>query len=146
MWAEVGGHNARKRSERGYHSRSKYPGYGCEVEGVQMTDNSKLDLAPAYERCIACRKSFRVNDNPYNYVSWCRACGAKYPVSLLRAADDCFGPFEYVLKLRDGELIHFETADLNGNFVHLSASVSLPAGGIDISVGEITWCRKAESK
>ena len=80
-----------------------------------------------------------------------------YPPSLAKA---CYDPFEYVLVLRSGTLLHFESASPRGQWVHIEFGGYAPprildaarmdrAGhfsfdrGMDVRVADIVWCADA---
>jgi hypothetical protein len=92
--------------------------------------DGKLD---AYARCVVCHKII-FSVAPWT-EPWCKPCANKYPASLLKAAVD---PFEYVLKLRSGEVINFESAQFAGKFVHLHSASDC---GVDVCISDIVWCR-----
>ena len=81
----------------------------------------------------------------------CPECKAQYPPSLLKAVLD---PFDYALGLKNGAVIRFGSAVLNGAFVTLTRNGLSPEHmsdeigyildrGIDVRVSEILWCADA---
>ncbi len=84
----------------------------------------------------------------------CQPCGQRYPDALIKAAVD---PFDYVLKLRTGEIIFLETLTIRGDYVHVTLhetydlspilkenQLPLPCPrGVDIRVEDIVWCADA---
>jgi hypothetical protein len=95
------------------------------------------------------------------FCAWlCFACRHRYPPSLLKAVSD---PFDYALRLRTGEVIQFQSAELNGDYVTLTLHGGLgdhadtynPHGqdgprleypcprGVDVRLSEIVWCADA---
>lgn len=101
--------------------------------------------------CLGCGEWVSGETNP----DWiCRSCERRYPPSLLKAVSD---PFDYVLRLRTGELIYFETAAILGEWVTLTLKENsrtmepstmgkdcLPCPrGLDVRVRDIVWCADA---
>jgi len=86
----------------------------------------------------------------------CKVCEPRYPPSLLKAVCD---QFDYALKLRTGEVLRFQSAEIHGNYVTLTLiRPFLAAGadefpqddlpylcprGIDVRVKDIVWCADA---
>ena len=76
----------------------------------------------------------------------CEDCLKIMPPSLIKAcAERCF----YVLKLRTGEVIHFESAVINGKFANLTIREPRRirtledfsfSRGIEVRLSEIVWC------
>ena len=75
----------------------------------------------------------------------------RYPHALLKAASDTF---EYAARLATGELVFFESATIEGEWVHLELSspslippeddvpkfpVPRPRG-VDVKIDSIVWC------
>jgi hypothetical protein len=60
-------------------------------------------------------------------------------------------PFDYAMRLTSGELIHFESAELRGDWAHLAESVALgedqlpvnTSRGLDVRIDSIVWVVKA---
>jgi hypothetical protein len=97
--------------------------------------------------CPACGVN-RVQQSFEQSDSVCYPCQKRYPASLLKASVD---PFDYALKLITGEVVRFESASINGDYVHLEGvrsddSGGLPYGfarGVDVRVDAIAWCADA---
>ena len=88
----------------------------------------------------------------------CQVCKSKYPPALLKASAD---PFSYALGLRDGTVVDFESAEINGEWVTIiindtvipGVPINLITGhgwkgrecprGVDIRLSEIVWVADA---
>ena len=77
----------------------------------------------------------------------CEKCERRFPDSLLFASSAADGRF--VLRLRTGEICEFQTAEVFGEFVTLSAIPGKPiiserfgasAGQLDVRLADIVWC------
>jgi hypothetical protein len=103
------------------------------------------------ETCIACGGLVP----PALREPWptaCPVCQDRYPPSLLKAAGDAF---DYALRLRSGEVIRFETAEIHGAYAtlrgidrwggdrHLGDLPYPCPRGLDVCVGDIVWCADA---
>jgi hypothetical protein len=80
----------------------------------------------------------------------CPDCTRRLPAALIKACSD---PFDYVARLRSGEIIRFSSADVTGDYAHLYLE-GVPADaneellysfdrGIDVRVADIVWCADA---
>src|SRR6516162_3528052 len=81
-------------------------------EGQGLSDRP---IDAVSETCVACGGLLP----PALREPWptaCPVCEDRYPPSLLKAAGD---PFDYALRLRTGEVIRFETAEIHGAFATL---------------------------
>jgi hypothetical protein len=97
--------------------------------------------------CVVCGKTI-AEERPA-----CRECSLEYPDALIKA---CFDPFTYVLQIRSGQIIAFESASINGDWVHLTRpghtsfdfarpyDLKFPCPrGIDVRLSEIVWVADA---
>lgn len=88
-------------------------------------------------------------------IPLCEDCARKMPYALIKALYD---PFDYVLKLRTGEIIRFHTAEIHGEWVILFSeggsatnernnfSRYLPFScprGVEVRISDIVWCADA---
>jgi hypothetical protein len=120
-----------------------------------MTDDRQAAIAhpndPVSETCVACGGLL----SPPLREPWptaCPVCQDRYPPSLLKAAGDAF---DYALRLRTGEVIRFETAEIHGAFAtlrgtdhwvedHGRSRLPYPCPrGLDVRVDDIVWCADA---
>ncbi|MGI9149731.1 MAG: hypothetical protein ACR2IK_24820 [Chloroflexota bacterium] len=77
----------------------------------------------------------------------CESCERRFPDSLLVACSATSGRF--VLRLRTGEVCEFQTAEVFGEFVTLSATHGRPiisdlsaaaADQLDVRLTDVVWC------
>ena len=107
----------------------------------------------AFLNCPACDTTFgfwQEDGEAGPSEHWkCPDCSEKMPPSLIKACGDTFA---YVLKLRTGELIHFESAVIYGQFARLTIREprriegleECPfTRGIDVRLSDIVWCADA---
>jgi hypothetical protein len=87
---------------------------------------------PSKRQCMACKQLYAPEDLVKHA---CFLCRKQYPASLIKSAWD---PYEYVLKLTTGDVVHFESAEICGDYVHLFCAGSVR--GMDVRVSEIVWC------
>ncbi len=101
-------------------------------------------------QCVVCHKDFEEEE----WIEGCPDCRLKYPSSLLKAVGD---PFDYALGLKDGTVIQFHTASINGDWVTLEGITNQQGDspfleayyghrfyrGIQIRFDQIIWCADA---
>ena len=77
----------------------------------------------------------------------CESCERRFPDSLLFACSDTTSRF--VLRLRTGEMCEFDTAEVLGEFVTLSATSGRPiiaevlpgsTDQLDVRLSDVVWC------
>ena len=113
-----------------------------------------MEVTPKAKQCSSCGKLFYIGDQFASDIV-CGCCAKKYPPSLLKA---CCDPFDYALGLRDGKVLFFNKASINGEwvFIHLNWDgdnhqehfnpeiFGYPmCRGIDIRLDQIIWCADA---
>jgi hypothetical protein len=95
-------------------------------------------------RCVACKQLREPGLAGYA----CVKCQRKYPPSLLKAIGDSY---DYALRLRTGEVIYFQQATVEGEFITLSGTGKDPfqqadelrysfERGLDVRLDDIVWC------
>jgi hypothetical protein len=106
-------------------------------------------IIPEFVACGVCGKPTPTADDP-NFT-FCAECQWRYPASLLKATVD---QFDYACRLRTGEVIRFEQATIQGDFVTLHETRSVGTDdpedlpypfprGLDVRIADIVWCADA---
>jgi len=79
----------------------------------------------------------------------CKNCESRYGAVLIKAVGD---PFDYVARLRSGEIVRFGQARINGEWITLmpmsydTFADDLPYAcprGIEVRLSDIVWCADA---
>lgn len=99
--------------------------------------------------CAVCGIKFVGNEDNGDGLSGCGMCRSRYPKALIKACSD---EFTYALGLVSGAVIVFGSAEINGDWVHLSdiddnfTTLANPSNycvfmdrGIDIQISHILW-------
>jgi hypothetical protein len=110
--------------------------------------------------CAVCGEAV-VRPSPAHDTHHCSRCAQRYPPSLIKACQD--QPWDYMLRLRTGEVLRFEGAAIHGDYATITLrtdafygdpdglarerkSTPLPAWmmrGLDVRVADIVWCADA---
>ena len=101
------------------------------------------------DTCVACGDGIYAEHEEWEWV--CGTCRAKYPASLIKSCGDMF---DYALGLRTGEVIRYQEARIQGEWVHLRGSekqgnapvegLQFPCcRGVDVRLADIVWCADA---
>jgi hypothetical protein len=105
--------------------------------------------------CPRCGDSYTKESEDFGQLV-CGDCRPLFPPSLLKATVD---PFDYALRLRTGEEIRFNTAEIHGDYVTIGGMIEdgerpldaeenpkLPHRfnrGLEVRVQDIVWCADA---
>ena len=113
-----------------------------------MAENSRIRLD-----CSCCGKEIPTivpdNDKKLCFCV-CEDCQAKMPNALITACQD--KPWQYALGLKDGTVIEFEGASVQGDWIHLERNdyhdhktvYGYPMErGMEVRLSEIVWCANA---
>ena len=104
--------------------------------------------------CEICSELILNYPNPEPEEPYCADCLLNLPASLIKSIGD---PFDYACRLRTGEIVFFEHAEVRGGWVTLfppsvnhgpllleTEQLRIPAPrGLNVRISDIVWCADA---
>jgi hypothetical protein len=115
-----------------------------------------IDKLVRTSHCEVCNEDLVPGKDPArHWLPLCTDCKARYPDALIKATCDIFN---FAMRLTTGELIRFQEAIINGDWVHLTGSEYHPGvhdesvfpelphpcpRGIDVRISQIVWVADA---